>query len=278
MEEQQTPAPEAGDDAVVPEGTESEATENTEGQVKDQPAEGEEGEQPDKPEDEEISPSKARRERRKAEMERLRTSEAELRKELEQTNSRLARIEQAAQQAQPPKEEDFQDYAEYQAAYAAHKSMQAFDARQRQEIEEEVKTRQGQLDELQQQQQREVAENWNAQVADAKTRYADFEQVAQAPDLPINQTMGQIITSSDKGADIAYYLGTHKAEAAQIARMQPLDAARALGAIEARVSLPKPKTTTETPDPIDPVTPKASAKAKDPSKMTMAEYRKWRGF
>lgn len=276
MEEQQTPAPEAGDDAVVADATKSEATENTEGQVQDQPAEGEDG-KPDAPEDD-ISPSKARRERRKAEMERLRESEAKATAELERANARLKRIEEAAQQTQPPKEDDFQDYAEYQAALAAHASMQALDARQRKEIEDEAQTYQGQLDELQQQQQHEVAENWNAQIADAKTRYADFEKVAQDPSLPINSSMAQVITSSDMGADIAYYLGTHKAEAAQIAQMQPLDAARALGAIEARVSLPKPKTTTETPDPIDPVTPKASAGQKDPSKMTMAEYRKWRGL
>ena len=277
MEEQQTPAPEAGDEAVVAEATESEATENTEGQVETPPAEGKDAEQADKPEDE-ISPSKARRERRKAEMERLRQSEAEARAELERTTARLQRIEQAAQQSQPPKEDDFQDYAEYQAALAAHASMQALDARQRQEVEDEAKTHQQQLETLQRQQQQEVAENWAAQVEDAKTRYADFEQVAQAPDLPINQQMAEVITSSDMGADIAYYLGTHKAEAAQIAQMKPLDAAKALGAIEARVSLPKPKTTSETPDPIEPVTPKASAKAKDPSKMSMAEYRKWRGL
>ncbi|WP_306127932.1 hypothetical protein [Roseovarius sp. MMSF_3350] len=277
MEEQQTPAPEAGDDAVVPEGTESEATENTEGQVKDQPAEGEEGAKPEASE-EEISPSKARRERRKAEMERLRQEKAEAEQEAQRFKARLDRIEQAAQQTQPPKEEDFQDYAEYQAALAAHKSMQALDARQKREIEEEAQTHQKRLDSLKEQEQREAAENWAAQVKDAQTRYADFAEVAQNPHLPINDTMAQIISSSDMGADLAYHLGKHPKEAAQIAQMNPLEAAVELGGMMARLSLPQPKTTSETPDPIEPVKPKASAGVKDPSKMTMAEYKAWRGL
>jgi len=272
MEDEQDVAPdvEATEEAV--QGTESEATQNTEGQKEDQPAE-DKAEEPEPEEDK--SPSKQRRERRKAEMERLRQSEAEARKELERVHERLKRLEQAAQGQQPPKEGDFQDFAEYQAALAAYKSMQAMDARQRQEIEAESKAHSEQLERLREQQRREVAENWAAQVADAKARYADFEQVALAPDAPITQPMAEVISASDRGADIAYYLGQNRQEAAQIAQMRPMEMAMALGAIQARLSLPKPKVTTETPDPIEPVKPRATAR-KTPDKMSMSEYKAWR--
>lgn len=276
MEDQQNPAPvEAGDEVVTEQPVtetpvEPEAAENTEGQADETPPASEpEGDE------EQVSPSKARRERRKAELQRLKDSEAEARRELERTQQRLQRMEQLAQSSQPPKREDYANQDDYLAARAAFSSLSAMDDRQKRELQEEAARQTQALQGISQREQQEMAQNWADQTADAKTRYADFDQVVSAPDLTITQQMARIITTSDVGADVAYYLGTNKAEAARIAQMSDIDMGRALGAIEARVSVPKVKTQTTAPDPVKPVRPKATAQ-KRPEDMTVAEFNKWR--
>ena len=117
-----------------------------------------------------------------------------------------------------------------------------------------------------------MAEQWADQEAEARAKYADYDAVARNPSLPITEAMVKVMASSEMGPDIAYHLGSNPAEAARIARMHPLEMARTLGMIEARVSLPKAQTQTSAPDPVSPVRPKAKA-SKDPAKMSMEEYR-----
>lgn len=275
MTDDQTPAPEAGDEVVQSEAEQaaaSEATESTEGQVDDQPAEENgEGQEP-KPDAEEKSKSQQRRERRKAELERLRTEKAEFEEKYNRSQERLKRYQEAAQSSQPPKEGDFQSYDEYQAALAAFHSMKALDGRQRQETESEASEYQRQIEEREQARKTELAQSWADQMAEARQRYTDFDQVVGDQSLPITDVGAEIIASSDHGADVAYYLGSNRAEAAAIAKMNPLDQARALGSIEARLSTPKPNKTSSTPEPINPVKGKGSA-SKDVSKMSFAEYK-----
>ena len=54
-------------------------------------------------------------------------------------------------------------------------------------------------------------------------------------DVAITPDMVRLMAGSDYAADIAYYLGKHKAEARAIAMLPLLDAARAIDAIEARL-------------------------------------------
>lgn len=277
MEIEQTPAPiEAGDEAVTEETTvaptedqEPETADTTEGQEETPPASEPESDE------EQISPSKARRERRKAEVQRLKESEAQAKKELEDTKARLQRLEELAQASQPPKQEDYPNYDDFLAAKMAHTSMAALDSRQRAELEKELERQTQTIQGISQREQQEMAQNWADQAEDARTKYADFDKVVSAPDVPISPTMARMITSSDAGADVAYYLGTNKAEAARIAQMSDLDAARSIGAIEARLSLPQVKTQSTTPDPVTPVRPKGTAQ-KRPEDMTHAEFTKWR--
>lgn len=271
MSEQEAVAQEATPEAVEPEQVSApEAVDSTEGQVDSQPAEGE----GDAPESEEVSKSKARRERRKAEMQRLREDEQKARKEAEGVAQRLKAIQNAAQSQQPPKEAEFTDYNDYLIAAAAYQASAQLDQREARNLEQEATAARQRAEAIQQQAAQERAQSWTEQAAEARTKYADFDAVALSEQTPINQGMAQVIQSSDVGADVAYYLGTHKAEAAQIAQMEPLDMARALGAIEARVALPKPRTNSQAPDPIKPVSPKGTA-SKDPAKMSMAEYEAW---
>ena len=263
MEDQQTPAPEAGDEDVAA----AAHTADTEEDQTDEASESSEGDEGSG--EEQISPAKARRERRKAEMDRLRTEAETARKEAEALRKRLN--ESGGTTDPAPKREDFQDYEEWQASLAAHKVMSQMSARERAQLEEQSREREAALDQISQKQRQAMAQQWADQEADAKTRYADYQEVARNPDLPITEAMAMAMVGSDMGPDIAYHLGKNPAEAARIAQMQPLEAARAIGLLEARLSLPKAPINTAAPDPVSPVKPKARA-TKSAENMSMEEW------
>lgn len=79
---------------------------------------------------------------------------------------------------------------------------------------------------------------WQAAAAPRKGRYPDFEAVVFAPDVSMSPDMIQCMAHSPYAADIAYYLGKHKDEAAKIASMSFLDAAGAIREIEGKVASP----------------------------------------
>lgn len=233
--------------------------------------EGDEGGLPDDPAGDDKR--KSRHQRRKEQMERYRQEADEANRKYEAVQERLKRIEEAASSSQPPKEGDFSSYEEYQAALSAHHAMRMMDGRTKQEAEREAQAYQQEMQRVEQARQQEVAQGWAAQVSDAKTRYADFEQVAYT--APISDQVSQMIAGMDAGADVAYQLGLNPAEARRISSLSPMEAAMELGRMEARLSAPQPRTATQAPDPVKPVRPKASTQ-KDPSKMSIGEYRAWR--
>lgn len=273
-DEQQVAPTEATEEVVqteVQETSAAEAPKSTEGQVETPPAEVEAKE----PETEEMSDSKKRRERRKAENQRLREEARAAQERLAEQEARLEKARQSAQSNEPPKEDQFNDYNEYLVAMGAYHAARNMDSRVEREAQEAAEAQKAEVERVQQQYRQEVALSWQAQAEDARTRYADFDKVVTAPDLPISEQMGVMLAQSDFGADIAYHLGTHRAEAARLAQMTPIEQAMELGRLEARVSLPKPNTAPAAPDPVTPVKPRGTA-TKDPSKMTNTEYRAWR--
>ena len=76
--------------------------------------------------------------------------------------------------------------------------------------------------------------------------------------LPVSQAMAPIITSSDHAPELLKWLHSNRQEAARIAAMPPILAAKELGAIEAQIKFkPKPaapKTVSIAPEPIQTVT------------------------
>lgn len=89
---------------------------------------------------------------------------------------------------------------------------------------------------------------------DARAKYEDFEQVAYNPNLPITTAMAETIQASEVGPDLAYYLGTHPAEASRISRLSPMLQAKEIGKLEAKIaSTPVLKKTTSAPPPIAPI-------------------------
>lgn len=272
-DENQNPAPQEAGDEGVAEATESEATENTEGQAETLPAS--EGEAT--AESTEDKPQKtSRHQRRKAEMARLREERDAAIAEKERAEKRLRDASEASESMQPPKMEDFADHDDYLAAKSAYASMTALDDRERRRAEAELQEHDAALEDIGKREQAQMEADFEAQAAEARTRYADFDAVAKGPH-PVTPAMARMITSSEVGADVAYHLGSNPEEAARISKMSDLNMARAMGAIEARLSMDQvtPKTT-QAPNPVTPVKPKASAAGKDPAKMSNAEYREWR--
>jgi hypothetical protein len=262
---------EATEEAVV-----EDQTPDTEAQAEGQTAGDDTAPAPEGGERDDDSPEatekKSRHQKRKEAMERAFREAEEARAELAKAQARLQEFEQMAKSAKPPKQDDFQTYEDYQAALSGYYAMQQLDGREAARIRKEQEAHQQKIEQIEQRQSAEVAQQWAAQTAEAKTRYADFEQVALSPNVPITPEMGRIIQSMDSGADVAYHLGMNTAEAARISQLPPIYAAMELARIEARLSGPKPRTSTQAPDPIAPVKPKATPR-KDPAKMTMAEYK-----
>jgi hypothetical protein len=95
---------------------------------------------------------------------------------------------------------------------------------------------------------------------EARGKYADFEQVAYNPTLPVTDVMAQTIQSSEIGPDLIYHLGSNPKEAERISRLSPLLQAREIGKIEARLAADPPaRKTTSAPAPIAPVTARSTS-------------------
>ena len=281
MTDDQSPALEAGDEVVTEEAETEAKTEATEadapeGDQADETEEQAEGEAEEGADDESAeSKSKARRERRKAELARLREAEAEAQRKADAARKEVERLQAEAEKLPEPKLENFNDYDKYQAALMAYHSIKAVDERERQRLLQDAESDARRADEARQMRDREAAQHWEAQIEDGRSKYEDFEAIALNPNLPISQEMGRVILQSDVAADVTYHLGKNPRIAEQIAGMEPMDMARAIGRLEANLTAPKPKTVSEAPAPIKPVKSKATA-VPDVSKMTNEEYRRYR--
>lgn len=265
-EQQVAPETEATEETVK----QSEATENTEGQDQSQPAEDDaDGDPEAKAEDK--SEAQKRRERRKAQMQRLQEEAQEAERKYSEQQERLRKAKEKAEQSNiRPKEADFQDYNEYLIAVGAYQSRRGIAAERVSEVEEATQAEEARVKALKEQQKSQLAQSWAEQATEAKARYADFEQVVYS--APISDTVAEMVAGSEVGADLAYYLGTHRELAAALSRATPIEAARELGRLEARLSLPKPNFQSNAPDPVNPVRPKPTGQ-KPPSKMSFEEYK-----
>lgn len=171
-------------------------------------------------------------------------------------SKRLAREERkwAREQAEkakvvpvePPNIESFEDNEAYIEALAEHKAAQKLAEREASK------------------QRSEVMESYQDKVEAAQEKYADFDQVAQNPNLPVTQIMAEAITNSDIGPDILYHLGMNPKEAARISALSPVLQAKEIGRVEAKLAeSPPTKKTSNAPPPITPVTPKGGTPSYD---------------
>ncbi|CAA2139583.1 hypothetical protein [Hyphomicrobium sp. ghe19] len=91
---------------------------------------------------------------------------------------------------------------------------------------------------------------WSVIKEEMTAKIPDFEQKVMS--VPISQQVADFIYDSDKGGEVAYYLGSHPDVAHELDRLSktsPRLAERELGRIEARLSAPAAKTVSTAPKP-----------------------------
>jgi hypothetical protein len=275
MTEQDLAAPSvAADDTPVSAVTEaSEATENTEGQVESQPAEdGSDHETP-----EEKTKSAQRRERREAANRRALEEAEKAKRELAEVQTRLEMVSKAAAAFPKPLESDFADPLDYVAANAAWQSQQMAAQFQATQIKAEADARQQAQQLAAEAAKAARAREFKDAIPDARAVYADFDaalEIAGKREF-VSDALVDIVLDSDRPHDLTYWLGKNPEQAKALSSMNPVQAARMIGQIEASLSRPKPKTQSNAPPPISPVNPTGTAR-KDAASMSGAEYRAWR--
>jgi hypothetical protein len=92
-----------------------------------------------------------------------------------------------------------------------------------------------------QQQQTQAVETFEQRrtetVTQGREKYEDFEEVVFGlPNTSMTEQVAAAIFETESPADVAYYLGKNPDEAAQIARMAPVQRAIRLGAIDHKLS------------------------------------------
>lgn len=120
-----------------------------------------------------------------------------------------------------------------------------------------------------------AAEAFSYRETEARERFADYDAVTRNPNVPITESMAQVIRDSELGPDVAYHLGKNPAEAARIAGLSPIAQAKELGKLEVALSAPKPARKVPAA-PVQPVSAIAAGGSKDPAQMSIAEYAAWR--
>ena len=163
-------------------------------------------------------------------------------------------------------------YADDKVAHTARKQMKEMLA------EQQKKAEQTHVEE----QQNQIRESYNARLEKARGKYADFEEVAQTPDVQVSMPMAHVIMTSDQGPDIQYFLGKNPAEAQRISAFTlntpqgvVPDVSRQLyemGLLAARIQPASKPPISNAPPPVRPLKTGATDIAKTPDEETMEEY------
>ncbi|GJE34839.1 hypothetical protein LDDCCGHA_5054 [Methylobacterium oxalidis] len=169
----------------------------------------------------------------------------------------------------PPKESDFEDYAAFEDAKADYRICKALAEQRHADRETSNATRQAEA-------RQEAMEAFQDRLDDVREAIPDADKVLKAAqEREVKPHVSELVVESEKGGLLAYYLAKNPGELAKLNGMSPLQAAKAVGALEHRLTLAKPNRTPSAPAPAKPLAGSA-APGPDPSKMSLAEYEKWR--
>lgn len=136
------------------------------------------------------------------------------------------------------------------------------------------KQQQEQTKNTEEQKKAELAQSYKTRVEAVKSKFEDYDEVAHGLHWSPTETMAAAIMESEKGPEIAYWLGSHPEDAERIGRMSERQQLLEMGRIAEIAATPKKKAT-EAPPPIKPAGTNTKAE-KDPSEMTDAEFAAWR--
>ena len=178
-----------------------------------------------------------------------------------EANRLKAELEQMRAQLAPKQKEpdisDFDTFDDYTEALAEYKFNQKAQAQQQQAS--------------QQQQAQKVAQDWQSKVEKVRAVAPDFDEAfANVAEITFAQSTLDAVAGHEKGAEIAYLLGKDPVKAYQIASLPPIQQLMAIGEIAAKTNLTRPKTVTNAPPPVKPVSGKSSIV--DPNSLSMKEW------
>lgn len=107
-------------------------------------------------------------------------------------------------------------------------------------------------------------------------QYPDFQSAVVTLDaLGISQESVESILGMDDAHKVIYSLGKNPDEASRILSLPPLQQGRELERLALKAAQPAPKAVSKAPAPITPIDGSTTVET-DPSKMSMAEWAKWR--
>ena len=124
--------------------------------------------------------------------------------------------------------------------------------------------------------QQTILTQWEEKVSKADGKYPDFDQIVGEM-RPVNALTAAVM-QAENGEDVAYYLATHRQEAARIVSLDPISQVREIGRLEAKLMAepPKPNTVTNAPPPLKPVGASNATSNKKLVDMSFDEFAKRR--
>jgi len=158
-----------------------------------------------------------------------------------------------------PKLEDFDDYGKYTDAVVDYKL--------------ETKLR----EQLRMSRQRSEAESVTSKffekVNSFKQETPDYDTFVGNPAFVQSPALVEALLTSDMGPQLAYHLAKNLKEVDRLNQMSPVAVAREIGRMEERFTPPKPKNTSQAPNPIKPIGGKDAQKVdKSADEESMEEY------
>lgn len=166
-----------------------------------------------------------------------------------------------------PRIEDFEDWRDYAQADKQFKQKKA-------QSEQLVMQERQRMENAQQ-----LMATFEKQKEVARKKYDDFDTVdayASSDQFPISQGMADVILGSPNGGDLYYWLGKNPSEAAKLASMSPIMAAKEMGKIESQFAQPT-KIKTSAPKPLQTESAGRST-GKSVENMTQAELTEYLGL
>ena len=116
-----------------------------------------------------------------------------------------------------------------------------------------------------------VAREWTDKVEKVRAVAPDFDEAfSNVAEITFAQSTLDAVAGHEKGAEIAYLLGKDPVKAYQIASLPPMQQLMAIGEIAAKTNLTRPKTVTNAPPPVKPISGKSSIV--DPNSLSMKEW------
>lgn len=230
-------------------------------------SEGEEGEQ--------ETPAKPKRPSAKERIDDLtgKWRAAEREKQAKEQEIRKLQERLAKYDTPPPRRDEFDDPDEFTAALAEHR----FAQRTKQEKQADIDDRKAEVEATRKEADETLALAFNERIEEFVAQAPDYWDVVDKT-LPISDATARELMQSELGPQVAYWLGKNRAEAARLARVtDPIEVARAVARVEARLTASPPRRTTQAPAPVSSIARGAgTTPAFDPEKASMEEYVAWR--